>query len=77
MTNYDGFKSPKIVTSKVVREKITFRGKKITRDRVVKEWNIPKVINSDIGFQMMFGFRSTKHLKPKSNGGLTERTVEY
>ena len=77
MTNYDGFKSPKIVTSKVVREKITFRGKKITRDRVVKEWNIPKVINSDIGFQMMFGFRSTKNLKPKSNGGLTEKTIEY
>ena len=77
MTTHHTYKSPTIVKSKVVLEEITFKGKKITRDRVVKEWNIPKVINSDIGFQMMFGFRSSKHVKPKSNGGLTERTVEY
>ena len=57
-----GQKSPVIVKNKVILEKITFRGEKITRENLVKEWNIPKIITSDVGFQLMFGFSAP--LKP-------------
>ena len=77
MTTHHTYKSPTIVKSKTVLEEITFRGKKIIREKVVKEWNIPKVITSDIGFQMMFGYRSSKHLKNSSESGIKERTIEY
>ena len=60
-TRYDK-KSRVIVRNKVILEEITFRGEKITRERIVKEWDIPKVITSDIGFQLMFGFGAP--LKP-------------
>ena len=49
-----GRKNDKIVKSKIITEKIIFRGEKITRERVEKVWNIPKVITNDIGFQLMF-----------------------
>ena len=51
-----GRKNDRIVKDKVITEKIIFRGEKITRERVEKIWNIPKVITNDIGFQLMFGF---------------------
>ena len=53
MSIYD--KVPIIVTNKTIKEKIKFQGKTIIRERVEKEWKIPKVITSDIGFQLMFG----------------------
>jgi hypothetical protein len=46
-----------VVKSKVITEDIIFRGKKITRERVVKEFKLPKMITSDIGFQLQFGFK--------------------
>ena len=50
-------KTPIIVKNKMVKEEIIFRGEKIIRERIEKEWNIPKIITGDIGFQLMFGFQ--------------------
>ena len=66
-TRYDK-KTPSIVKDKVVLEEIIFQGKKIMRETVVKEWNIPKIITEDIGYQLMFGNRPTINRKaPLSN----------
>jgi hypothetical protein len=70
------YKSPRIVKNKIVLEKITFRGKKIIREKVIKEWNIPKIITSDIGYQLMFGNRCLQKSN-NSNGGIEPRTLEY
>ena len=71
-----GRKNDKIVENITVKEKITFRGKKITRERIEKKWNIPKIIKNDIGFQMMFGFDPPNNPKPaKSN--LEEKSLDY
>jgi hydroxymethylglutaryl-CoA reductase len=67
MKTYD--KVPTIVTNKIVKEKIKFQGKTIIRERVIKEWNIPKVITSDIGFQLMFGM-SPPSVKSNQNCGI-------
>ena len=67
-----GRKNDKIVKSKIITEKIIFRGEKITRERVEKVWNIPKVITNDIGFQLMFGFDA-----PKSPINTSEGLKEY
>ena len=56
-------KTPRIVKDKVVLEEITFQGKKIMRETIVKEWNIPKIITEDIGYQLMFGNRPTINRK--------------
>ena len=53
MSIYD--KVPAIVKNKIVREEIKFQGKTIIREKIEKEWNIPKIITSDIGYQLMFG----------------------
>ena len=66
-TRYDK-KTPRIVKDKVVLEEIIFQGKKIMRETVVKEWNIPDIITEDIGYQLMFGNRpSTSKTAPNSN----------
>ena len=52
-----------IVKNKIVIEEITFKNKKIKREKIVKEWDIPKIITDDIGFQLMFGFQPP--FKPK------------
>tara|TARA_R110001592_G_scaffold127601_2_gene339439 strand:+ start:3089 stop:3337 length:249 start_codon:yes stop_codon:yes gene_type:complete len=71
-----GRKNDKIVENITVKEKITFRGKKIIRERIEKKWNIPKIIKNDIGFQMMFGFDPPNNPKPaKSN--LEEKSLDY
>ena len=53
MINYD--KVQTIVTRKMVKEKIKFQGNTIIREKVELEWNMPKIINSDISYQLMFG----------------------
>ena len=64
-------KNPTIVRNKIVLEEITFQGKKIKREKVVKEWDIPKIITGDIGYQLMFGNSPTINRKaPESK--LTE-----
>ena len=61
-------KTPRIVKNKIILEEITFQGKKIKREAIVKEWNIPKIITEDIGYQLMFGNRpSTSKTAPNSN----------
>ena len=67
-----GRKTDRIVKSKVITEEIIFCGEKITRERVEKVWNIPKVITNDIGFQLMFGFDA-----PKSPTNTSEGLKEY
>lgn len=76
MATHDTYKSPTIVKNKTVLEEITFRGKKIIREKVVKEWNIPKIITSDIGYQLMFGHRSSTLQTKKTVSGILERTLE-
>lgn len=57
-----------IVKSKTIVEEVMFRGKKITRERVIKEFKIPKIITSDIGFQLQFGYKGNdKSYKSPSN----------
>tara|TARA_A100001515_G_scaffold144898_1_gene150624 strand:+ start:3809 stop:4060 length:252 start_codon:yes stop_codon:yes gene_type:complete len=51
-------KVQQIVKNKIKTERIKFKGKMITREVIKKEWNIPDVITTDIGFQLMFGFKS-------------------
>ena len=66
-----GQKSPVIVKNKTVLEEITFKGEKIMRQKIVKEWDIPDVITTDIGYQLMFGNSPTVNRKaPESK--LTE-----
>lgn len=77
MATHDTYKSPTIVKNKTVLEEITFRGKKIKREKIVKEWNIPKIITSDIGYQLMFGHRSSTLYTKKTVSGIKERALEY
>ena len=61
-------KTPIIVKNKMVKEEIIFRGEKIIREKIEKEWNIPKIITGDIGFQLMFGFQpGFKPIKTHAN----------
>ena len=53
-------KTTAIVKDRIVKEKIQFQGKTIIRERIEKEWNIPKIITDDISYQLMFG--NTVHL---------------
>ena len=61
-------KIPSIIHRKVVREEIIFKGKKIIRERIIKEFIIPKIITNDIGFQLMFGMSSPTTVSSKSSG---------
>ena len=72
MKTYD--KVPTIVTDKIIKEKVKFQGKTIIRERVIKEWNIPKIITSDIGFQLMFGM-SSPPVKNSQNCGINTVTI--
>ena len=46
------------------------------REKVVKEWNIPKIITDDIGYQLMFG-NQTSPAKTPSSSGITTRNIDY
>ena len=61
-------KTPRIVKNEIVLEEITFQGKKIVREKIVKVWNIPDIITEDIGYQLMFGTRPSTILKNTKNG---------
>tara|TARA_R110000824_G_scaffold20142_5_gene76457 strand:+ start:566 stop:823 length:258 start_codon:yes stop_codon:yes gene_type:complete len=65
-----------IVKSKVKLKKIKFKGKTIISEKTMKEWNIPKIINTDIGFQLMFGFNSPNNPKP-TQSNLKARDLNY
>ena len=48
----------KIINRISIYEKIKFRGEKLVRERIEKEFNLPKMVTEDIGFQLQFGFDS-------------------
>ena len=69
-------KNDKIVRNIIVKEKIKFQGKTIIREKMKKQWEIPKIITNDIGFQMMFGFDSPS--KPsKTDAALIEYSINH
>jgi hypothetical protein len=72
MANYD--KVQTIVTRKIVKEKIKFQGNTIIREKVELEWNIPKIINSDISYQLMFGNKPAI-AKLKQESGIEEVVI--
>tara|TARA_R110002020_G_scaffold61402_1_gene165253 strand:- start:411 stop:638 length:228 start_codon:yes stop_codon:yes gene_type:complete len=72
MTNYD--KVQTIVTRKIVKEKIKFQGNTIIREKVELEWNMPKIINSDISYQLMFGNKPAI-AKLKQESGIEEVVI--
>tara|TARA_R110000765_G_scaffold376194_1_gene466913 strand:+ start:915 stop:1142 length:228 start_codon:yes stop_codon:yes gene_type:complete len=53
-----------IVKDVITKEEIIFKGNKITIDTVEKVFTIPKIINTDIGFQLMFGTKSPGEATP-------------
>ena len=69
-----GQKSPVIVKNKFVLEEITFKGEKIIRESIEKEWDIPDMITEDIGFQLIFGFQCIPN-KPKKYSNIEEFTL--
>lgn len=58
-------KVQRIVRNVITEEEIVFRGEKITRERIDVEYNIPKVINTDVSFQLMFGRQGSDLPKSK------------
>ena len=64
-------KVQQIVKNKIKTERVKFKGKMITREVIEKQWNIPDVITTDIGFQLMFGFKSLS-VSNKSQSSLKE-----
>ena len=58
-----------VVHDKVIIEKIKLQGKIIEREVLVKEFKIPKIINSDIGMQLQFGSKGGD--KPFSKGHMS------
>ena len=69
--NSYGDKVQRVVKNKIKLEKVKFKGKMITREVIEKEWDIPKTITTDIGFQLMFGFKAPTVIK-KPQAHLTE-----
>tara|TARA_R100000789_G_C2879431_1_gene113994 strand:- start:154 stop:408 length:255 start_codon:yes stop_codon:yes gene_type:complete len=67
-----GRKSDRIVKNKSILEKVKFKGKVITRERLEKVWSIPEIITNDIGFQLMFGFDAPKSIPRKEVNGFKE-----
>ena len=70
-------KVPSIIKRTIIKEEVVFRGKKIIRERVVKEFKIPKIINHDIGFQLMFGMTSSPIINMSKKGGIEEYSFEF
>tara|TARA_R100000808_G_C2077083_1_gene102360 strand:- start:8 stop:253 length:246 start_codon:yes stop_codon:yes gene_type:complete len=57
--NKNSSKNQQIIKTETITEKVKFQGKYITRERVIKKIEMPKIITSDIGFQLQFGMKST------------------
>ena len=55
-----------VVESETIIENIKFKGNTITRERIIKKYKIPKIITSDIGFQLQFGFKGNDKSYSKS-----------
>tara|TARA_R100001244_G_scaffold126484_2_gene96839 strand:+ start:772 stop:1047 length:276 start_codon:yes stop_codon:yes gene_type:complete len=75
-----GNKTQKIVQNKIKLEKFKFQGKIITREVIVKEWNIPNIITTDIGYQLMFGNTPPtliKSTKPRLDEYIVNNDIHY
>ena len=75
-----GNKTQKIVQNKIKLEKIKFKGKTITREVVVKDWDIPDIITTDIGYQLMFGNTPptlAKSTKPRLDEYVVNNDINY
>ncbi len=75
MIRYDR-KIPVVVKRTAVNEEIIFQGKKIIREKIVKTFEIPKIINDDIGFQMQFGFNPGIATRNTASSGIEQRFIE-
>jgi hypothetical protein len=64
-----------IVKNKLIKEKVKFQGKTITRERIELQWNIPKIINTDVGYQLLFGNRPSL-AKNKQDSGIHEMNID-
>ena len=63
-----------VVKSEIIIEKIKFRGNTMLREKVIKKFKLPKIITSDIGFQLQFGFKGND--KPYSKS-INQNTVYF
>ena len=70
-------KNDKIVSNVIIKEEIMFQGKKIIRERVKKQWKMPKVITNDIGFQLMFGFDTPTIARNLKDVALKEYNINH
>ena len=75
MIRYDR-KIPVVIERTAVNEEIIFQGKKIVREKIVKTFKIPKIINDDIGFQMQFGFNPGHAGRNTKSSGIEQRFIE-
>ena len=75
MIRYDR-KIPVVIERTAVNEEIIFQGKKIVREKIVKTFKIPKIINDDIGFQMQFGFNPGHAARNTKSSGIEQRFIE-
>tara|TARA_R100000541_G_scaffold41593_1_gene49028 strand:+ start:2610 stop:2840 length:231 start_codon:yes stop_codon:yes gene_type:complete len=67
---------PRIVTRIAVNEEIIFQGKKIIREKIIKEFNMPKIINEDLTFQMQFGFHPGIASMNTNSSGIKEHFID-
>ena len=75
MIRYDR-KIPVVIKRTAVNEEIIFKGKKIIREKIVKTFEIPKIINDDIGFQMQFGFNPGIATRNTKSSGIEQRFLD-
>jgi len=75
MIRYDR-KIPVVIKRTAVNEEIIFQGKKIIREKIVKTFEMPKIITDDIGFQMQFGFNPGIATRNTKSSGIEQRFLD-
>jgi len=75
MIRYDR-KIPVVIERTAVNEEIIFQGKKIVREKIVKTFEMPKIITDDIGFQMQFGFNPGIATRNTKSSGIEQRFLD-
>jgi len=75
MIRYDR-KIPVVIKRTAVNEEIIFKGKRIIREKIVKTFEMPKIINDDIGFQMQFGFNPGHASRNTKSSGIEQRFLD-
>lgn len=76
MIRYDR-KIPIVIKRTAVNEEIIFKGKKIVREKIVKTFEIPKIINDDLGFQMQFGWQPGNPTRNTKSSGIEQRFIDF